>query len=502
LRPLEMVLVSLLFIAVLWAIFRGRRGQPVFYVLCALAAVVLAMHMIFEGAHWQMIPAYLALLLAALFVIPPMRARRPRVAIMAAMLLLTALTCGLSAVLPMFRLPRPTGPYAVGTRIDYLVDTSRLEDAAGHDHQPRELMIQIWYPAKPSNNPIAPYRRRRETTLLSSYTAVLPTNSHWNAPVADALQAFPILLFNPAWNGRRTQNTYLTEELASHGFVVAAIDHTYNSYPIAFPDGRVTGAASVPEMENVSKTTVDRLDAVLGREVEKQAQDDIFVLNRLDAWDHDRSSPFFQRLDANNAGALGHSLGGSVAALACALDPRIKSTFDMSGPFYGRIENLGLSKPFLLVDEGVAPHTRQQLERLPPDQLTDAEEDQEYLDQMNASLKTYGGYWIVLHGANHASFTDHILTSPIGAWSGAGAIPNDEILKFLRDYAVAFFELTLHHQSSPLLGDEKSPYPFATYTRYVPARKYAVANVSSFENGSPKSGEFGASGAAPAKSRR
>jgi dienelactone hydrolase len=467
-RSFEIVLVSLLVIGTLWAMIRGTRGHTVFYLACALGGVVLALHLIFEGAHWQMIPAYCALLLAVLFVKPKVRSGKSRAFTLAAILLLTALTCAFSAVLPMFRLPRPTGQYAVGTRVVYLVDKSRLEDADGNGHRNRELMIQVWYPAQTSTNSFAPYRRRIETTFLSSYEAVLPTNSRSNPQVANAQQAFPVLLFNPAWNGRRTQDTFLTEELASHGFIVAAIDHTYNSAPIAFPDGRVTSYPRVPEMEDFSKTTVAKLDAVLGKEVEKQALDNIFVLDQMDAWNRDPSSPFFQKLNANNAGAFGHSLGGSVSSLACALDPRIKAVYDMAGPFYGRIQKVGLNKPFFIIDQDVPHHTREELDRMPPALLVDAVEDQEYNDEIDATLKNYGGYQITLHGANHQSFTDHILTSPIGSLSGAGSIPNSEVVALLRQYAVAFFELTLRHQASPLLEKKTSPFPAATYTRFDP----------------------------------
>ena len=86
----------------------------------------------------------------------------------------------------------------------------------------------------------------QETTPLSSYQSVLWTHARLEGPIASHGHPFPVLLFNPAWTGRRTQNTFLAEELASHGYIVAGIDHTYNSGPVAFPDGRVVNSGPIP----------------------------------------------------------------------------------------------------------------------------------------------------------------------------------------------------------------------------------------------------------------
>ncbi|MER7343669.1 hypothetical protein ABT403_38400, partial [Streptomyces sp. NPDC000075] len=51
----------------------------------------------------------------------------------------------------------------------------------------------------------------------------------FNAPVADGGGRLPVVLFSPGSGGVRTQNTAWAEELASHGYVVAALDHPYDS---------------------------------------------------------------------------------------------------------------------------------------------------------------------------------------------------------------------------------------------------------------------------------
>src|SRR5204862_5631369 len=53
-------------------------------------------------------------------------------------------------------LPTPTGPFAVGKVTVHWVDESRVEPLSPN-HEPREVMVDIWYPAEPSNAAPAEY---------------------------------------------------------------------------------------------------------------------------------------------------------------------------------------------------------------------------------------------------------------------------------------------------------------------------------------------------------
>ena len=50
----------------------------------------------------------------------------------------------------------------------------------------------------------------------------------------------PLVVLSPGFTKNRATLTALAEDLASHGYVVAGIDHTYESGATTFPDGRVT----------------------------------------------------------------------------------------------------------------------------------------------------------------------------------------------------------------------------------------------------------------------
>ena len=55
-------------------------------------------------------------------------------------------------------LPPPTGPYAIGTVTRRWTDPDRPDIFVGPNAGPRELMVQLWYPAEPQPGArVAPY---------------------------------------------------------------------------------------------------------------------------------------------------------------------------------------------------------------------------------------------------------------------------------------------------------------------------------------------------------
>ena len=137
--------------------------------------------------------------------------------------------------------PSPTGPNRVGTRVMRLQDPMR-DDPILENGTKRELMVRFWYPAA-SGRRLASSRNTRlrpcGTTSLHCMQLPLPTvttNSCLNAPVADG--AHPVVVFTHGYTGTFTDYTYIFEDLASRGYIVASVDHTYEATAVAFPDGR------------------------------------------------------------------------------------------------------------------------------------------------------------------------------------------------------------------------------------------------------------------------
>ena len=450
-RPLEILLVVLILLSA-WAAFSRKLPRPLLAWLCVLDLLTLAVHAVVEGPHYQMAPAYLAaLIFPAIFAMRGIALRR---ALSAAMLVLTFCSCVLSVLSPMFRFPTPTGSYPIGTSIFHLVNDHPSDPSSAGANGKRELMIQVWYPASPSHAPRAPYRRFSETTVKSSFQAVLWTHARWNPPFAQTGSPFPLLLLNPAWNGRRTNYTYLVEDLVSHGYIVAGIDHTGNSGPTAFPDGHVSQPTPDPRLD-LATQSFSELTTYAAQQLEIQVNDNRFVLDQLQGWNQDPANRFFHHIDMDRVGALGHSFGGAVAAQACLEDSRIKSALDMDGSLWGPVQKVGLAKPFMMIEEDVLKPTPAQLQNhlLFIDHLLDLGD--------TAMKQKSNGYEVVLHGSSHPSYSDQSLYSPLKRISGIGSIPARREYFILRAYVLAFFDKTLRGADPAILNGD-SPFPEAT----------------------------------------
>jgi predicted dienelactone hydrolase len=146
-------------------------------------------------------------------------------------------------------LPEPTGPYPAGTTSVWLRDTARPDPWVA-EAGARVLMVSLWYPAASPDGRRARYMTPAESRLqLTSrdITGIPPdalstvrTNAAVDATPAGPRRGLPLVVLSPGFTNSRSTLTALAEDLASHGYVVAGIEHTYESFATAFPDGRVT----------------------------------------------------------------------------------------------------------------------------------------------------------------------------------------------------------------------------------------------------------------------
>jgi len=387
-------------------------------------------------------------------------------------LILAGLSVSLSLLLPMFRLPAPTGPYPVGTSILYFKDSTRIEDAVGAAGSPRELMVQLWYPAQSSNNRFARYRRSLETNILSSYQSVLPTNSRLDAPMAAVGAPFPVILFNHAWRGRRTNDTFLIEELASHGYVVASIDHTYNASLVELPGGRIVRGTASNDIDDPESSTPQHVRAIWDKELHKWVADQRFVLDRLDAINRASGTPWFGRLNTNTTGAIGHSFGGAAATSMCAEDPRVRAAVNMDGWFFGAIRERGPNQPLLVINASE--------QNAPPDANAKVATllDTEDFADTEASLRRFGGDLLSIKGAAHDDFTDQPLVSPLRMLSHRGALPAQRIQEIVRTYVLAFFDQALRGEDPAVLRAHAGCYAEVSLEVW-PADKNGIASPAS-----------------------
>jgi predicted dienelactone hydrolase len=113
--------------------------------------------------------------------------------------------------------PVVRGPFAVGVRTTDLVDPERE----------RPLAVETWYPAD------AAHAGADLATDTKDRYRLIPGLPHTTQDaVRDARPAtgrFPLVAFSHGFGSHRRQSTFLCTHLASHGYVVAAVDHTGNT---------------------------------------------------------------------------------------------------------------------------------------------------------------------------------------------------------------------------------------------------------------------------------
>jgi len=114
------------------------------------------------------------------------------------------------------------GQYKVGVKTLTIVNPQQL-DVNTQKISDRSLVLEIWYPTSPNpKGPMAHYDN--ETRLGQAFS--LQGSAYRDAPIFKSKNPMPLVVLSHGYTGYRTLMFYLGEHLASHGYIVAALDHT------------------------------------------------------------------------------------------------------------------------------------------------------------------------------------------------------------------------------------------------------------------------------------
>ena len=137
-------------------------------------------------------------------------------------------------------LPAPTGTHPVGRISTECEDRDRVDPYAPDPVTPRELVLWIWYPADAGSSGAPADFLPRPWTPIADQLGVdvngLHTHAVADAPAAD--RRSPVLLLSPSGFSPLFLGA-IAEELASHGYVVVGVNHTFETAVTVFSDGRV-----------------------------------------------------------------------------------------------------------------------------------------------------------------------------------------------------------------------------------------------------------------------
>jgi dienelactone hydrolase len=439
-RSIELLLVLLVVLGGLRPLTPWRHDAAGALVLALTTLVVTLAQLIGEHPRWQLLPLYLAVVsVTAGGLVTGIRSEtpRPRWAFVTVSLALAGTAALLAWVVPVTSLPTPSGDQAVGTATFSWSDPERAERYGDGPGSPRELVAQVWYPADPSE-PVDPAPWMREAERFGPVAAReldLPSFSlgHIGLILSHATEGVrgsaapagsrPLLVYSHGWRGFRAIHSPLLESLASHGYVVVAVDHTYGSLATVFPDGRVTPMDPKALPDGVPAEVRDAAGAQL---VATFAEDLESLLDHLEVG---LPEEVMATVDLDRIGLLGHSTGGGAAILACSrlencravvgLDPWVE-------PLPDDLAGTGLEVPLLSLrsEEWVGGANDKRLRRL------------------HAGNSAPEGR-VALDGVLHRDFTVLPLFSPLAAQIGfSGPTPPAETNAIVEDWSLRFFD---HH---------------------------------------------------------
>lgn len=269
--------------------------------------------------------------------------------------------CGtiVKTFIPLNSLPIPSGKYTIGTVQYHWKDNSRAEWFSEKDPNDfRELMVQIWYPS--DENPTFPPNPYMDNLglripefskqiglpqFMINHITEISTHSYQDIKISGKKE-FPVIIFSHGLGGMRVQNTAYVEELVSHGFVVIAMDHTFDANITIFPNGEIKNYNS-----NLPEDIKDEKEAfqIRYKQLDTRTKDVTFVLNKMEKLNNNPSHSFFNKLKLDNVGIFGHSFGGATSVSALFNDSRITSGLSLDGWFEilpQEILNNGLKHPF------------------------------------------------------------------------------------------------------------------------------------------------------------
>ena len=417
--------------------------------------MIAATQYLVEGYRWQLVPAYFLAIVAAwlAFRKPPKR-NFWSVSAWGLLFLTYALALALPYVLPIPREIVPTGPFSVGTTTFYLIDESRTDPYAPEPDTPREIMAQVWYPAED----VADYELARwldggvtvtrgistwieMPAFLLDHLVYAYSSAHLGAPVLQSEGPYPIILFSHGLGGVRAQNTNLAQELASHGYLVAALEHTYATAVTVFPDGRTAYHNPDTVLEG------EQFEASFEALVSQWVEDQQFTLSTLERMNTDPQALLYRHVNPKRVMSMGHSTGGATAMQFCQIDSRCAAAIGLDPALSGLQEHIinDYAQPFLVMfsETWATADDNARIKTL----------------LSNASAQSVSMY---IEGTAHFDFSDLPGVTSLAYQLGLkGPIEGARILNIVNQIALGFFDHISRGTPADWLNNPETVFPEA-----------------------------------------
>lgn len=268
---------------------------------------------------------------------------------------------------------------------------------------------------------------------------------------------------------KKIYNSFL-ENLASQGYIVAAIDHTYFTFATVFPDRHVTLFKLGYKYFNTS-AMIDYCNIV--------SEDMRFIINKFEQIGLGKKDNIFKdRIDTNKIGVFGHSFGGSASYNLCFTDKRVKAGIDIDGTTAFLPGSSKVNAPFLMI---VTPEHTDTIKdsKLPLYKDIDLSY-KKYLEKEKVSEEVFNedtilkrklyvdlkntiarnGLLITIKGTKHMNFSDTGLYFPLVAkiLGLTGDIDPEKAIEITNSCTLDFFDKYLKNKSGAALESSRNKY--------------------------------------------
>ncbi|WP_255508038.1 alpha/beta hydrolase [Lysinibacillus sp. BW-2-10] len=362
------------------------------------------------------LPLLLFILLFAMAIISLMRNRDVQyktfriVRNFIAMTLLIVLAFAPVLLFPQYKMAKVTGDYDIATATYTYVDENRTEEFSDTE-QKRFVNVQFWYPE---------------------------TNSG----------SYPLVVFSHGANGVKASNTSTFKELASHGYVVCSIDHTYHSFFTASNDGSITMANKdyLSEISNANKEdfyTREELHGLIQKWMTLRTDDINFVIDTILSKSKKENAPVYKLINTDLIGVFGHSMGAAASVGIGGERNDVKAVVNIDGPLFSELVYDQESDNFISNNK---EYSTPLLNIYSDDVWEQLKSNSTYAANNTIEKNGKEVYSVHFQGAKHLSFTDLSLVSPILATvlqGGKASIDKYECIEKENELIVKFFDHTL-----------------------------------------------------------
>jgi predicted dienelactone hydrolase len=252
--------------------------------------------------------------------------------------------------------------YEVGCQSFEWQDAQRTDP---YDGSKRVINVRVWYPVegaqvKGKKYPIAPYydglgqvvHKLNWSAKKARELRSFKTRGLINAPIASTGGRFPLLIFSPSLGGNLSLYTYYAERLAQKGFIVAGVNHLYESECVLYKKqvipSRVDFYDSLKTLKIPDQITAEGYRLARDKRLRVLGQDLSFCLNQLLK---QNNITFAGKINLTKVGVWGHSIGGAAAVFAAYLDPRFLAVVNLDGTPPGIALQQGIKTPFMFIED-------------------------------------------------------------------------------------------------------------------------------------------------------